>query len=108
TLIASKACAPGNLCTRMVLRSLVSCLNPLWHNAFGRKKLGTIRAPQVVPISSFFSRIHQQGELMATGADVLKTIKDNEVKFVDLRFTDTRGKEQHVSVPVSSFGDSKF
>ena len=31
-----------------------------------------------------------------------------EVKFVDLRFTDTRGKEQHVSVPISSFGDSKF
>src|SRR5574340_1848994 len=32
-------------------------------------------------------------------ADVLKMIKDNEVKFVDLRFNDTRGKEQHVSVP---------
>ena len=26
-------------------------------------------------------------------------IKDNEVKFVDLRFTDTKGKEQHVSIP---------
>ena len=32
-------------------------------------------------------------------ADVVKMIKDNEVKFVDLRFTDTRGKEQHVSIP---------
>ncbi|HKA41095.1 MAG TPA: glutamine synthetase beta-grasp domain-containing protein, partial [Burkholderiales bacterium] len=41
-------------------------------------------------------------------ADVFKTIKDNEVKFVDLRFTDTRGKEQHVSVPVSAFVDAKF
>ena len=30
---------------------------------------------------------------------VLKMIKDAEVKFVDLRFTDTRGKEQHVSMP---------
>ena len=30
---------------------------------------------------------------------VLKMIKDNGVKFVDFRFTDTRGKEQHVSVP---------
>jgi len=29
---------------------------------------------------------------MAAPADVLKTIKDKEVKFVDLRFTDTRGK----------------
>ena len=41
-------------------------------------------------------------------ADVLKLIKDKEVKFVDLRFTDTRGKEQHVSVPASHFTDDKF
>jgi glutamine synthetase type I len=41
-------------------------------------------------------------------ADVLKLIKDKEVKFVDLRFTDTRGKEQHVSVPASHFTDEKF
>ena len=31
--------------------------------------------------------------------DVLKMMKDNAVTFVDFRFTDTRGKEQHVSVP---------
>ncbi|MDO9386557.1 MAG: type I glutamate--ammonia ligase [Thiobacillus sp.] len=30
---------------------------------------------------------------------VIKMIQDNEVKFADLRFTDTRGKEQHVSIP---------
>ena len=34
--------------------------------------------------------------------EVLKMVKDNEVKFVDFRFTDTRGKEQHVGVPVKS------
>ena len=45
---------------------------------------------------------------MGTVADVMKMVKDNEVKFVDLRFTDTRGKEQHVSVPVSGFGEHKF
>jgi glutamine synthetase type I len=45
---------------------------------------------------------------MAGGADVTKMIKDNEVKFVDLRFTDTRGKEQHVSVPAKAFEESKF
>ena len=39
-------------------------------------------------------------------ADVLKLIKDNEVKFVDLRFTDTRGKEQHVSIPAHVVSDS--
>src|ERR1700716_3032219 len=40
--------------------------------------------------------------------DVMKMIKDKEVKFVDLRFTDTRGKEQHVSVPVKAFTTDKF
>src|SRR6187431_559021 len=41
-------------------------------------------------------------------ADVMKMVKENEVKFVDFRFTDTRGKEQHVTVPVSHFDDDKF
>ncbi len=41
-------------------------------------------------------------------ADVLKMIKDNEVRFVDLRFTDTKGKEQHVSVPAKQFTQDKF
>src|SRR5690606_16723179 len=43
-----------------------------------------------------------------TPAEVLKLIKEKEVKFVDLRFTDTRGKEQHVSVPARIFDHSKF
>lgn len=37
----------------------------------------------------------------------LTLIKDNEVRWVDLRFTDTRGKEQHVTIP-SSEVDSEF
>jgi len=36
-----------------------------------------------------------------TAAKVQKTMKDNAVKFVDLRFTDTKGKEQHVTVPTA-------
>ena len=36
-------------------------------------------------------------------SDVMKMVKDNNVKFVDFRFTDTKGKEQHVSVPISAF-----
>ena len=31
--------------------------------------------------------------------DVVKLVKEKAVKFCDLRFTDTRGKEQHVTVP---------
>ncbi|TPW10323.1 MAG: glutamine synthetase, partial [Halothiobacillaceae bacterium] len=37
-----------------------------------------------------------------------KAIKDNDVKFVDLRFTDTRGKEQHVSFPAHCVDASFF
>ncbi len=45
---------------------------------------------------------------MTSAKDVMKMLADNEVKFVDLRFTDTRGKEQHVSVPKKAFTDDKF
>ena len=41
-------------------------------------------------------------------ADVFKMMKENDVKFVDLRFTDTKGKEQHVTVPTKMFGEDKF
>ncbi len=34
--------------------------------------------------------------------NVLKLIEDKEVKFVDFRFTDTRGKEQHVTFPAAT------
>ncbi len=40
--------------------------------------------------------------------NVMKMIKENGVKFVDFRFTDTRGKEQHVSVPAHTVDDSLF
>jgi len=40
--------------------------------------------------------------------DVLKMLKDNDIKFVDLRFTDTRGKEQHVSMPTSVVDEDMF
>ena len=32
-------------------------------------------------------------------SDVVKLIKEKDIKFIDFRFTDTKGKEQHVSVP---------
>ncbi len=35
-------------------------------------------------------------------------IEENEVRFVDLRFCDTRGKEQHVTVPVNTITDEFF
>ncbi|MGI9310995.1 MAG: type I glutamate--ammonia ligase [bacterium] len=41
-------------------------------------------------------------------ADTLKLIKEHEAKFVDFRFTDTRGKEQHVTVPTDAVDESTF
>jgi glutamine synthetase len=45
---------------------------------------------------------------MSTGSDVLRMIQENSVKFVDFRFTDTRGKEQHVSVPAHTIDEDLF
>jgi glutamine synthetase len=39
-------------------------------------------------------------------AKTLKLIKDNDVKWVDLRFTDTRGKQQHVTFPAAVVDES--
>ncbi|GGX46040.1 glutamate--ammonia ligase [Saccharospirillum salsuginis] len=38
----------------------------------------------------------------------LKLLKDSEAKWVDLRFTDTKGKEQHVTIPAKEVDDSFF
>lgn len=41
-------------------------------------------------------------------ANVLKMIQENEVRYVDLRFTDTRGKEQHVTIPAHVVDEDWF
>ena len=38
----------------------------------------------------------------------LNLIKDSEARWVDLRFTDTRGKEQHVTIPSSEIDEDFF
>ena len=38
----------------------------------------------------------------------LSLIDDNDVRWVDLRFTDTKGKEQHVSIPASVVNEDLF
>ncbi len=40
--------------------------------------------------------------------DVVKIIKEQDVKFVDFRFTDIRGKEHHVGVPARVVDEDKF
>ena len=45
---------------------------------------------------------------MATAKDVLKLMKEKDVKYVDLRFTDPRGKWQHVTFDVSLIDEEAF
>ena len=45
---------------------------------------------------------------MTSPSDVLQMVKDNDVKFVDYRLTDTRGREQHVSVPAHQLTEETF
>ena len=41
-------------------------------------------------------------------ANVFKLIEEHDVKFVDLRFTDIKGTEQHVSIPKSAVDEDFF
>ena len=45
---------------------------------------------------------------MKTAKDVLQFIKDNDVKYVDFRFTDPRGKWQHVTFDVTMVDEDIF
>ena len=45
---------------------------------------------------------------MTSAADVVQMIRDNDVKFVDYRLTDTLGKEHHVTVPASRCTEDTF
>ena len=43
-----------------------------------------------------------------SAAEVVALLKEHDVKFVDLRFTDTKGKEQHVTVPAHVVDEDLF
>ena len=45
---------------------------------------------------------------MKSASDVLKMVKDKDVKFVDFRFTDTKGKMQHVTAHASTSTKTRF
>ncbi|MGB3814077.1 MAG: type I glutamate--ammonia ligase [Shinella sp.] len=45
---------------------------------------------------------------MTTANDILKQIKENDVKFVDLRYTDPRGKLHHITMDVGCVDEDMF
>jgi glutamine synthetase len=46
--------------------------------------------------------------MATTASDVLKKIKDEEIEWVDLRFTDPKGKWQHLTMVSSVVGDDEL
>src|SRR4029077_11152608 len=54
------------------------------------------------------SHHNERMKLMQTAKDVLKTIKDKDIKYVDLRFTDPRCKWQHVTFDVALIEEDTF
>src|SRR6056297_269158 len=46
--------------------------------------------------------------IMKSANDVLKALKDNDVKYVDFRFTDPKGKWQHVTFDVTMVDEDLF
>ncbi len=59
--------------------------------------------------SQHLSQQHtEKGTNMADAADVLKLIKEQDVKFVDLRFTDPRGKLQHLTMDAALITEDSF
>src|SRR5690554_7990219 len=59
------------------------------------------------------SRIDNQIQLefnymFTDSAEVLEFIKDNDVKFLDIRFTDLPGVQQHFNIPASTVDEEFF
>ncbi|WP_019218783.1 type I glutamate--ammonia ligase [Bartonella florencae] len=45
---------------------------------------------------------------MTTASDIIKQIADNEIRFVDLRFTDPRGKLHHITMDIAEISEDTF
>ena len=45
---------------------------------------------------------------MTKASDVLKRIKDEEIEWVDLRFTDPKGKWQHLTMVAAVLGEASW
>jgi glutamine synthetase len=61
-----------------------------------------------MPKTDEFVSLIEEICMTKTVADVMKLVKEKECTFVDFRFVDTKGKEQHTTVPISHFDEDKF
>ena len=47
------------------------------------------------------SKYRREAIMFKTASEVVKFIKDNDVKFLDFRFTDLPGVQQHFNLPAA-------
>ena len=78
------------------------------HGADRDSKLSRHRATAIGSRPKSGQDNRNEEDCMKTAKDVLKAIKDNDVKYVDFRFTDPRGKWQHVTFDVSIIDEDIF
>ena len=64
---------------------------------------GRLRS-QLFPCTKPFGVSH----MFSDSSEVLKFIKDTDVKFLDIRFTDLPGVQQHITIPASTVDESFF
>jgi glutamine synthetase len=61
-----------------------------------------------LPYCFHFSLEQGEFQMAQTAADVIKLVKEKGVKFVDFRFSDTKGKEMHVTLPAREIDEEVF
>jgi glutamine synthetase len=99
---APRWCARLPVINENLLKNIELRTAPFWHTSCNDYSLRTALAVSLTVCSN-----HPEERSM-TPAEVQALIKDAEVKFVDFRFTDTIGKEQHVTVPAHTIDDDLF
>src|SRR5690606_41429501 len=79
-----------------------------WHASFSPFPLRATRAPHLLLERTRLSLIANDWRQVTTTAEVLGLIKEKDIKFVDFRFSHTKGKEQHVTVPARVISEEVF
>ncbi|WP_374945637.1 glutamine synthetase, partial [Agreia sp.] len=88
----------GMRASRNMLETFVSLLGNGFPVGSGRLR------SQLFPCTKPFGVSH----MFSDSSEVLKFIKDTDVKFLDIRFTDLPGVQQHITIPASTVDESFF
>src|SRR5215207_1399865 len=71
-----------------------------------RARISSLPAVQVRPVRPL--ALGDSANMFSDSSEVLKFIKDTDVKFLDIRFTDLPGVQQHFNIPASTVDEEFF